>query len=147
MWICINMHKIVFLGNLPLPHVTSYGFLASCQNLEKTNDTIPRKCLDRGKDRPKDGQKDKQTLFHRTLPPPPGPTRTVHAIKEWQDIFLKTGNLKRITHGRNFFSKWNNLGKAQRSSLNWDSLRAMLGASRKWTKKKKSKHKSCLEET
>ena len=62
------MHKIVFLGNLPLPHVTSYGFLASCQNLEKTNDTIPRKCLDRGKDRPKDGQKDKQTLFHRTLP-------------------------------------------------------------------------------
>ena len=62
------MHKIVFLGNLPLPHVTSHGFLASSQNLEKTNDTIPRKCLDRGKDRPKDGQKDKQTLFHRTLP-------------------------------------------------------------------------------
>ena len=22
---------------------TSYGFLATCQNLEKTNDTIPRK--------------------------------------------------------------------------------------------------------
>ena len=54
------MHKIVFLGNLPLPHVTSYGFLASCQNLEKTNDTIPRKRPDR--------RKGGQALFYRTLP-------------------------------------------------------------------------------
>ena len=33
-----------------LPRTTSYGFLASCQNLEKTNDTIPRKRPDRRKD-------------------------------------------------------------------------------------------------
>ena len=42
----------------------SYGLLVSCQNLEKTNDKIPRKCPDRQKARQKAGQ----TLFHRTLP-------------------------------------------------------------------------------
>ena len=36
----------------------SFGFLASRQNLEKTNDPIPRKHPDRGKDR--------QTLICRT---------------------------------------------------------------------------------
>ena len=35
---------------------TSYGFLAPCQNLEKTNDTIPRKRPDRRKDGWKDGR-------------------------------------------------------------------------------------------
>ena len=49
-----------FLENLALPHTTSYGFLAPCQNLEKTNDAIPRKHPDR--------RKDGQTLFYRTLP-------------------------------------------------------------------------------
>ena len=48
--------KFFFLVNPALSRRTSYGFLASCQNLEKTNDTVPRK-------RP-----DRQTLFHRTLP-------------------------------------------------------------------------------
>ena len=33
-----------------MSHTTSYGFLASCQNFEKTNDTIPRKLPDRRKD-------------------------------------------------------------------------------------------------
>ena len=33
--------------------------LASCQNLEETNDTVPNKHLDRWK--------DKQPLFHRAL--------------------------------------------------------------------------------
>ena len=33
---------------------TSHWFLAPCQNLEKTNDTIPRKHLVRWKDRRKD---------------------------------------------------------------------------------------------
>ena len=41
--------EIFFLENQALSHTTSYGFLASCQNLEKTNDTIPRKCPDRQK--------------------------------------------------------------------------------------------------
>ena len=41
----------------------SYGFLTPCLNLEKTNDLIPRKRLERRTD----GWKDRQTLFHRTL--------------------------------------------------------------------------------
>ena len=49
----------MFLENLALSRTTSHGFLASCQNFEKTNDTIPRKLPDR--------RKDGQTLFHRTL--------------------------------------------------------------------------------
>ena len=35
--------KKKFLENPALPCTTSYGFLASSQNLEKTNDTIPSK--------------------------------------------------------------------------------------------------------
>ena len=57
--------KNFFLENPALSRTTSYGFLATCQNLEKTNDTIPRKCLDGRTD---GGREDGQTLFHRTLP-------------------------------------------------------------------------------
>ena len=39
-----------FSENLALSHTTSYGFLAPCQNLEKTNDRIPRKYPDRRTD-------------------------------------------------------------------------------------------------
>ena len=57
-----------FLENLALSLSTSYGFLASYQNLEKTNDAIPRKNPERGrKDNWKNEQKDGQTLFHRIL--------------------------------------------------------------------------------
>ena len=42
--------KNFFLENPALSSTNSYGFLAPCQNLEKTNDTISRKCLDRRKD-------------------------------------------------------------------------------------------------
>ena len=42
-------------------HMGSYHH---ANNLEKTNHTIPRKRLDRRTE----GQKDGQTLFHRTLP-------------------------------------------------------------------------------
>ena len=51
--------KKMFLGNPTLSHTTSYGFLATCQNLEKTNYTIPRNHPDR--------QNDGQTLFYRTF--------------------------------------------------------------------------------
>ena len=44
-----------------LPPTTSNEYLAPCQISEKTNDTIPRKCLE-------EGRKDRQTLFYRTLP-------------------------------------------------------------------------------
>ena len=54
----------LFLENPARSHTALYEFLASCQNLEKTNDTIPRKRSDRQKDRQKDGE----TLFYRTLP-------------------------------------------------------------------------------
>ena len=50
--------KIIFLENAAWSYTTSYGFLAPCQNLEKVNDTIQRKWLDRRKDR----------QFYRTLP-------------------------------------------------------------------------------
>ena len=49
-----------FLENPALSRTTSYRFLAPCQNLEKTNNTIPRKLPDR--------RKDGQTLFHEILP-------------------------------------------------------------------------------
>ena len=42
--------KKKFLENPALSCTTSYGLLAPCQNLEKTNDTIPQKHLDRRKD-------------------------------------------------------------------------------------------------
>ena len=42
--------KKFYLENLALSCTTLYGFLAPCQNLEKTNDTIPRQRLDRWKD-------------------------------------------------------------------------------------------------
>ena len=44
------LSKKKIFWKIRLPRTTSYGFLASCQNLEKTNDTIPRKRLDRWKD-------------------------------------------------------------------------------------------------
>ena len=59
-----NFDQNIFPENSALSRTTSYRFLVPWQNLGKTNDTIPRKCPDRQKD----GQKDGQTLFYRTLP-------------------------------------------------------------------------------
>ena len=60
--------EIFFLENQALSHTTSYGFLASCQNLEKTNDTIPRKCPDRQKGEWKDDGSPKiNCLIHTIL--------------------------------------------------------------------------------
>ena len=44
-----------FSENLVLSRTTSYRFLATCQNLEKTNYTISRKRLDRRREGQKDG--------------------------------------------------------------------------------------------
>ena len=52
----LGPRKNFFSENPALLRTTSYSFLAPCQNLEKTNDTIPRKQPDRQKDRRKDGQ-------------------------------------------------------------------------------------------
>ena len=60
----ILVAKIFFPENPALSGTTSYRFLAPCQNLEKTNDAISRK----RPDQQKDGRKDGQTLFWRTLP-------------------------------------------------------------------------------
>ena len=57
--------KKIFLENLALSCTTPYGFVAPCQNLEKVNDTITENAQ---RDRWKDGRKDGQTLFYRTLP-------------------------------------------------------------------------------
>ena len=66
-FIFLILGKIFFLHKIRLSRTTSYGFLAPCQKLEKTNDTILRERLGRQKDRRTKGQKDRQTLFHRTL--------------------------------------------------------------------------------
>ena len=58
--------KKIFPENLALLSTTSHGILAPCQNLEKINDTIPRKCSDRR--RRTEGRKDGQALFYRILP-------------------------------------------------------------------------------
>ena len=42
--------KKFFPKNPALSRTTSHGILAPCQNLEKVNDTIPRKCPDKWKD-------------------------------------------------------------------------------------------------
>ena len=60
--------KKIFLENPALPHTTSYGFQAPCQNLDKVNDIIQRKRPDRRTKGQKDGRKDGETLFYRTLP-------------------------------------------------------------------------------
>ena len=56
--------KKIFLENSSLSRTASYGFLAPCQNFKKVNDTVQKKSPD-GR---KDGRKDRQTLFYRTLP-------------------------------------------------------------------------------
>ena len=48
--------KKFLLENPALSHTISYGFLAPCQNLEKTNHAIPRKSPDRRKDEKTDGR-------------------------------------------------------------------------------------------
>ena len=58
----------IFFQKIWLSHTTSYGFLASCQNSEKTNNTNPRKQTDRRTDGRTGGGKDRQTVFYRTLP-------------------------------------------------------------------------------
>ena len=55
--------KKKFPENPALSRTTSYEFVAPCQISEKTNDTIPRKHLDRRTE----GQKHGPTLFYRTL--------------------------------------------------------------------------------
>ena len=57
--------KRFFLENPTLSGTTSYGFLEPCQNLEKTNDIIPRKSPYRRMNGRTEGQKGGQTLFHR----------------------------------------------------------------------------------
>ena len=51
--------KNFLLENLALSRTTSYGFLVSCQNLEKTNDTIPWKDPDRWENRQKNRRMDR----------------------------------------------------------------------------------------
>ena len=62
--------KIVFLENLAPSRTTSYGFLEPCQDLEKTNNTIPRKRPDRRKDGWKDGRTDRPYFIEPFRLPP-----------------------------------------------------------------------------
>ena len=97
--------KKIFLKNLTLSHTTSYGFLAPCQNLEKANDTIQRKHLDRRKDklteewkdRHKDERMDGQTLFYRTLPANTGGPIKAYSYREILKSDCKCHTLHIIT--------------------------------------------------
>ena len=65
--------KSLFLRNPALSRTTSYGFLEPSQNLEKTNDTIPRKCPNR----------------YRTLPATAGCPKTKnHLFTETELIYI-----------------------------------------------------------
>ena len=71
--------KKIFLPENPaLPCTTSHGFLALCQNIEKINDTIPRKRPDRRKIE----RRDRQTLFYRISATAGGRNRIVSI--EWR---------------------------------------------------------------
>ena len=74
--------KKFFLENPALSHTTPYGFLAQCKNLEKVNDTIQRKHPQRWKD----GWKNRETLFYKTLPASAGgpikANKYLHAYKK-----------------------------------------------------------------
>ena len=52
-----------FFQKIWLSHITMYGLLTACYVSEKYNEPIPRKLTHRWKD----GQKDRHTLFFRTL--------------------------------------------------------------------------------
>ena len=54
-----NISSFHLLAENPaLSRITSYGFLAPYKNSEKTNDTIPRKRLDRRTDGKTEGRTD-----------------------------------------------------------------------------------------
>ena len=74
--------KNFFLENAALSHTTSYGFLAPCQNLEKTNYTIPRKRLDRRKDGWKDRRMEGQNNGRTDRPYSIGPFQLSPGVHE-----------------------------------------------------------------
>ena len=82
----IFVAKFFFPKNPAVSCATSYGLLATCQILNITYDTIPRKCSDRQKDgrteeQTKNRWKDGQALFHRILPAnAKGPTKNTRFI-------------------------------------------------------------------
>ena len=91
-----------FPENPALSCTTSYGFLASCQNLVKTNNVIPRKRPDRRKDGWKDGWKDGQTLlFYRTFPATAGGPKR-HALSFIKTSYISTHFWKHDTKQYNF---------------------------------------------
>ena len=95
-----------FLENAALSCTSSYGFLAPCQNLEKVNDTIQRKCLDRWTEGQTEGwtegqenrQKDGQTLFYRTLLATIGGPKTIkeNKIQFYRKVYLQKKTVKKF---------------------------------------------------
>ena len=74
--------KKYFPENAALSRTTSHWILAPCQNVEKIKYTIPRKHPDRRKD----GRKDGQTLFYRTLPAIDGGPKST--FKKLETLYL-----------------------------------------------------------
>ena len=80
--------KIFFPENPALSRTTSYEFLAPCQISEKTNDTIPRKCLDKRID----GRTDRPYFI--------GPFRLPPGVQIMMKLFLE----REMSHDQNLTS-------------------------------------------
>ena len=114
--------KIFFLENQSVTH-NSYGLLASCQNLEKTNDKIPRKCRDRQKARQKAGQ----TLFHRTLPANTrGPKSQAYQqnLKEAKET--DSVNVLQLNFSENFSDFYQDEVQTKNKMQNWPKSKLQL---------------------
>ena len=81
--------KKILPGIPALSRTTSCGFLVPCQNLEKNNDTTPRKCPDRGKDGRKDVRMDRPYFI--------GPLRLSPGVQYKLIISLKLANIRNKT--------------------------------------------------
>ena len=71
-----------------------YGPLRPCQVSEKTNESIPRKLTDNRKD----GWKDEQTLFYRTLPAEAGGPIKFFNHQQYFKTFQTRGHTSWIIH-------------------------------------------------
>ena len=95
--------KNFFLENPALSHTTSYGILASCQSLEKTNDTIPGQ-TEGWKDGQKDGRMNRPYFI--------GPVRLPPGVKKrpyffmWSTILLFTSFSKTLLTTERGLTGW-----------------------------------------
>ena len=74
--------------NLNMSCTTSFRFLAPCQTLQKTDNTIPRKYLDKQKDGRTDGRMDR-THFIGPFQPPLGVEKNLNTFYHKKHLLYK----------------------------------------------------------